>query len=437
MPPRSAAKEQVIDLGYQPREAFIPFHSRTQRWAVIVAHRRAGKTVACILDLIDAAMRCKRKNPRFAYIAPLLKQAKDTAWTYIQDYGLLIPGATVNQNELRLDLPNGGRVRLYGADNIDAFRGTYFDGVVCDEYGDIHPKLFPTIIRPALSDRKGWCTFIGTPKGPNAFYELWEQAKGDPDYFTMMLRAGTSGIIDAAELEDARKQSASPEEYAREYECSFVAASVGVYYGREMEAAVKEERILSNVYDVTHQVHTAWDLGASDMTVIWFYQKVGMQIRLVDYYSSSGYGLDHYAKVLQDRGYKYGNHYFPFDVEQKHLGAGTIAHSRKTTLNDLGINVSVVNKHTIEDGINAVRKILPRCVFDKDKCAEGIQALQLYHRKFDEERKVFLEKPHHDWTSHPADAFRYLAMGITDSFAPSKNTPSWLKKSKDRLKWIV
>ncbi len=432
-----AKKEEEIQLGYEPRGPFVEFHHRSQRWAVIVAHRRAGKTVACILDLIDAAIRCRKKNPRFAYIAPQLKQAKDTAWTYLQEYGLKIPGSTVNQNELRLDLPGGVRVRLYGADNPDNLRGAYFDGVVLDEYADMHPKLFKEVIRPALSDRRGWATWIGTPKGPNAFFDLWKEAKGDPDFFTLMLRASESGLMDPAELADARAHM-DTERYAREFECSFAAPDVGAYYGREMNAVTNEDRILSKVYDAGHEVHTAWDLGASDMTVIWFFQKVGMQIRLVDYYSASGYGFDHYAMVLQDRKYKYGRHYFPHDVEQTHQGRGVIAHSRKRMLTDLGITVDVVGKHSIEDGISAVRKLLPKCVFDKDKCAEGIQALQLYHRQWDDQRKVYLERPYHDWTSHTADAFRYLAMSVTDQPA-TKVVPasSWIKKQKDRLAWIV
>jgi hypothetical protein len=203
-----------------------------------------------------------------------------------------------------------------------------------------------------------------------------------------------------------------------------------------MEAALNDGRLLSGVYDRSHEVHTAWDLGAHDMTVIWFFQKVGMQVRLIDYYSSSGQPIDHYAQVLQKRGYKYGRHYFPFDVEQTHLGGGSSLHSRKQTFIDLGIIVDVVPKHAVEDGINAVRKLLPKCVFDKDKCAEGIQALQLYHRKFDDLRKVYLDKPYHDWTSHPADAFRYLAMGLTDQPQLTK-PPAWMKKAKDRLSWIV
>jgi hypothetical protein len=428
-------KETEIDLGYEPREPFVKYHDRSQRWAVIVAHRRAGKTVACILDLIDAAIRCKRKDPRFAYVAPLLKQSKDAAWTYLKEYGMKIPGATVHENELRLDLPGGARVRLYGGDTPDSMRGIYLDGVILDEYGDMHPKLLPEVIRPALSDRKGWATWIGTPKGPNDFFKLWQKAKGDPDFFTLMLRASQSGILDQAELDDQRVHM-SPEQYAREFECSFVAADQGAYYGKEMELAFKEERILKGVFSATHEVHTAWDLGVNDMTVIWFFQKVGMQIWLVDYYSNCDYGLDHYAKVLQDRDYKYGRHYFPFDVEQRHQGAGIIANSRKTTLVNLGIQVNKIEKHAIEDGRNAVRKILPRCVFDKNKCAEGIEAMQLYHREWDAERKIYLERHYKDWTTDPADAFRCMAMSIVDP-SPSVKSPSWMKKAKDRLKWIV
>ncbi len=438
-----------VNFGYEPRRKFIDYHQRTKRWSVIVAHRRYGKTVACIVDMIDAALRDTRSLPRYAFISPLLKQAKSNSWDYVKQYGLAVPGAKVHENELKLTLPNSATVRLYGSDNPDSFRGGYLDGVVLDEYGDMHPRLFPEIIRPMLSDAsrggRGWCSWIGTPKGPNDFYDLWQRAQGDPDYFTRIIRASQSTREDwlsddewtvfKEELVSMQGQMA-PEMFAREYECSFAAPNVGVYYGREMETALKEERILKGVYSATHEVHTAWDLGVNDMTVIWFFQKVGMQIWLIDYYSASGYGLDHYAKVLQDKGYKYGRHYFPFDVEQRHLGAGTMAHSRKTTLINLGVQVDVVDKHQIEDGINAVRKILPRCVFDAKKCEEGIKALQLYHREYDDERKIFLERPYKDWTTHPADALRYLAMSMTDKPAQS-NSNAWWKRKRPQQGWVV
>ena len=152
-----------VDLGYEARPQFEAFHARLQRWAVIVAHRRAGKTVACILDLIDAALRCPKPRPRYAYIAPQLKQAKTVAWDYVKHYGARLPGATINESELRLDLHNGGQVRLHGSDNPDALRGIYLDGAVLDEAADASPRLFTEVIRPALADREGGCVWIGTP----------------------------------------------------------------------------------------------------------------------------------------------------------------------------------------------------------------------------------------------------------------------------------
>jgi phage terminase large subunit len=159
------------------------------------------------------------------------------------------------------------------------------------------------------------------------------------------------------------------------------------------------------------QVHTAWDLGISDHTSIWFYQQAGFEVRLVDYYAAAGYGLDHYAGVLQSKGFRYGSHYLPHDVEVKELGTGR---SRLETLNSLGLSAFVVRRLSVEDGINAVRRILPRCWFDRTKCAEGIKALKQYRRDWDDVRKVFYERPLHDWSSHPADAFRYMCISLNE-----------------------
>lgn len=420
------ARREVIALGYEARAQFVPFHGRAQRWAVIVAHRRAGKTVACVMDLVDAALRCERERPRFAYIAPLLKQAKTVAWDYLKAYGLKVPGASAHESELRLDFPGGAQVRLHGGDNPDSLRGMYLDGVILDEAADASPRLYNEILRPALSDRRGWGVWIGTPKGQNDFFDLWERAKGDPDFYTLMLRASETGIIDPHELADAKRQM-TPEQFAQEYECSFQAAIVGAYYGREMEEADKAGRIKPNVYDPMLEVHTAWDLGVNDQTAIWFYQQNGFEIRLVDYYAANGYGLDHYAKILQSKNYKFGRHYLPHDAEVKELGTGR---SRVETLAGLGIHPTIVRKLSVEDGINAVRKVLPRCWFDKDKCAEGIKALRQYRREWDDVRKCFYERPLHDWASDPADAFRYLAVSVQEP-QTAKALP------KPNTKWIV
>jgi phage terminase large subunit len=421
---------RTVDLGYTARPQFASFHRRRQRWAVIVAHRRAGKTVACILDLIDGALRCPKPRPRFAYVAPQLKQAKTVAWDYLRHYGLKVPGASVNETELRLDLPNGGQVRLHGSDNPDAMRGIYLDGLVMDEAADTSPRVFNEILRPALSDRGGWSVWIGTPKGMNDFHDLWQEAKRDPErYFTLMLRASQTGIVPQDELDDARR-SMTQEQYEQEWEGSFTAAIIGAYYGKELQRAEDEGRIAEGIYDPGHQVETAWDLGISDHTVIWFAQRVGFQLRLIDCYASNGYGLDHYAKVLQDKRYRYGRHYFPHDVAAREIGSGR---TRVETLQNLGVSPEIGQQRTKEDSINAVRRVLPRCAFDRDRCDEGIKALRQYRREWDDVRKVFVERPLHDWTSHFADAFAELAAGVEEPLA--SQVASTVRKRE--LSWVV
>jgi len=214
--------ETVIRLPYTPRKEFEPFHNRTQRFAAMVCHRRAGKTVALVNELIKGAATCPLPNPRFAYIAPLYKQAKEIAWTYLKQgvAPLLKYGATINESELRVDLPNGGRVKLYGADNPDALRGIYLDGVGLDEPAQIDPTMWPEILRPALSDRIGWAVFVGTPKGRNAFYEIWRNASKAPDWFTLMLKASETGLLVESELQAAREVM-TEQQYRQEFECSF------------------------------------------------------------------------------------------------------------------------------------------------------------------------------------------------------------------------
>lgn len=232
-----------IVLPYAPRRQFIPFHERRERFSALVCHRRAGKTVASVNDLIRGAALCDRPNPRFAYITPFYKQAKDIAWTYVkQGIGPLLKyGGSITESELRVDLPNGGRVKLYGADNPDALRGIYLDGVVLDEPAQIDPSLWPEIIRPALADRLGWAVFVGTPKGRNAFYEIWRQAQKHSDWFTLMLRASESGLLAQSEL-DAAREMMTEAQYRQEFECSFHEPDVTQFIlNEEVDAALARE----------------------------------------------------------------------------------------------------------------------------------------------------------------------------------------------------
>jgi hypothetical protein len=360
-------------------------------------------------ELIKGALSCQRDKPRFAYIAPLFKQAKDVAWEYLKEYTAVIPGREVNETELRVDLPNGSRVRLYGADNPDSLRGIYLDGVILDEYADMRPSIWTEVLRPALSDRLGWATFIGTPKGHNDFWQKWQDSENNPDWFRLMLKASETGIISPAELAAARRDM-SEDEFAQEFECSFTAAVRGAYYAKDLEQADKEERI-RNIPIEKVETHTAWDLGIDDSTAIWFYQTVNKEVRLIDYYEASGVGLEHYAKVLKEKPYIYGKHYLPHDAEVKELGTGM---SRIETLAGFGIRADVVKMQRVEDGINAVRQLLPRCYFHATNCKQGIEALRLYRKEWNDKTQTFRQNPLHDWTSHAADAMRYLALSVSE-----------------------
>lgn len=409
---------------YEVREQFLPLHKRETRWFVGVAHRRAGKTVADINELIMGATRCRLANPRFAYVAPQLNQAKDIAWTYLKEYTTFIPGTKINESELWIELPGGSRIRIYGADNPDRLRGIYLDGVVLDEFGDMDPTIWTQVIRPALSDRKGWACFIGTPKGKNTFYKIWTEAEDNPDWTRLMLKASETGLLDAKELADARKMM-SDDEYAQEYECSFEAAVRGAYYGKELNLAEETDRITGVPYDPRLPVHTAWDLGMADSTVIWFVQVVGRETRWIDCLKGEGVGLDWYVAQLQSKGYVYGNHYLPHDVQVRELGTGK---SRYEVLQGFGIQPTVVPNIPVDDGIQALRMLIPTSWFDKVKCKEPIEALRMYRREWDDKRQEFRPRPLHDWTSHYADAARYFAVGHTERVAAPifKRSTAWV-----------
>lgn len=415
-----------IELDYAPRSLFLPFHNRKERWACLVAHRRAGKTVATINDKIKRAIVEGKPDGRYAYIAPLYNQAKDIAWNYLKTYARPLLAASPNETELRVDLINGARIRLYGADNPDRLRGIYLDGVTMDEYGDMNPAIWTDVIRPALSDRKGWATFIGTPKGKNAFYDVMHGSKAltgavnDPEWYSLTLKASDTGLVDANELADARKQMGE-DRYQQEYECSFDAAIQGAFWAEQLRRADEEGRIGKVPYDRAMRVHTAWDLGKSDSTAIWFVQAApGKERRLIDYYEASGAEFDHFARVLDEKKYTYGTHYFPHDVGVNAIGMGR---SRVDTLRGLGIEPTYdpnANAVSVMDGINAVRLMLDATWIDAERCARGLEALKAYRREYDDKLKDWKMNPLHDWASHGADALRTFAVGYEEQVKPIK-----------------
>lgn len=415
---------------YSPRQPFVEFHNRKQRWAILVCHRRAGKTVACVAELVLSALFTNKRDARFAYVAPQYNQAKDVAWVYVKRLTADIPGVEYNESELRADLPNGARIRLYGADNPDRLRGLYLDGVILDEYADMRPSVWGAIVRPMLADRRGWAVFIGTPKGHNEFHKKWTLA--DELWFKLMLRASQSGLVDESELIDARK-SMSEDQYEQEFECSFEAAILGAYYGREMRQAEDQGRITTVQYDERFPVHTAWDLGLRDDTSIWWYQVVYGEIRVLEYHGSNGQNVKFYADLIASKLYRYGLHWLPHDARAK-----TLASNGKSIIEQLGEHLEVkslriVPNLSIQDGIQAVRMMLPRCWWDREKTEDGVEALKQYQREWDEEKRIFKDKPLHDWASHPADAFRMLAVAWAEEPQPKHEAePLWPVKGTER-----
>lgn len=411
-----AVLNQVIEIPYKPRPLQLVIHAALERlrFGAAACHRRFGKTVLAVNHLQKAATLCQKPRPRFAYIAPTYAQGKSISWDYMKHYAGPIPGHGVHESELRIDYPdtgNGGaQVRIFGADNPDSLRGLYFDGVVLDEYGLMRPTLFSEVIRPALSDREGWAFFIGTPNGKNQFYDIVQKARSDPSWFCAVYKASETGILSVEELANAR-QTMTADEYAQEYECSFEASVKGAVYARELQAIREQGRITRVPYDPQLPVDTDWDLGVGDSTAIWFSQSLYTgEVRLIDYYESSGVGLSHYLQVLNDKaqksGYAYGEHWAPHDIEVKELGSGR---SRKETAYSLGLNFQVVPKLSLEDGIHAARMLLPRCWFD-EKTQDGLEALQSYRWDYNTRIHEFKPLPVHDWASHGADAFRGLAV---------------------------
>lgn len=386
-----------------------------------MAHRRAGKTVGSLNDLIKRAVQFDRPDGRFAYVAPYRHQAKDVAWSYLKFYTAPIPGCEVSESELHVTLPTGSRIRLYGSDNYDAMRGIYLDGVILDEYADHHPQAWREVIRPALADRLGWATFIGTSKGKNSFYEIHKLAEESGDWFALKLKASETGIIPQSEL-DAMRAQMSANEYAREMECDFDAAIEGAYFADGLEQARKDGRIGQVAADPLLTYRLFVDIGGTgaraDAFTIWAVQFVGTSIRVLDYYEAVGQDLATHLAWCRSRGYSTDKAQFwlPHDGAT-HDKVHSVSY--ESALRDAGYKVTVIpnqGRGAAASRIEAVRRKLLACWFNKDTTQGGLDALAAYHEKRDDKRGIGLG-PEHDWSSHGADSFGLMAIAHEDQQA--------------------
>lgn len=415
-------EKKKIKIQYKPRPWAQKFHNTDKKLVVLVLHRRAGKTVASLSHLIRECFRCKDQNQRYAYIAPTYKQAKTVAWDILKKYATQVPHTKFNEAELRCDFPNGSRITLFGADNPDSLRGIGLWGVVFDEYSQQPSNIYSEIILPALADHNGFAIWIGTPKGKNDFYRLyqfcgytedtWEaltnEQKDDvaQEWLRLKLSVNDTKLISEDYLRRAAK-SMTEDEYKQEFECSFEGSLKGAYYAKEISRMRAERRLRPVPHETILGVITAWDLGIGDATAIGFFQLVNNEIRMIDYYEDTGQGLDHYIKVVKEKPYIYDRHIAPHDIAVREFSTGK---SRLEMAEDMGIEFEVADKLKIDDGIQAVRSIFPKLYIDEDKCAEFVDKLAQYTKEWDEKGGQFKNKPKHDFSSHAADMIRTLAV---------------------------
>jgi hypothetical protein len=401
--------------------------------AYLVWHRRAGKDDVCLRHTLQAL---QERPGGYWYLLPQQEQARKAIWRAVDPHkgkrriDISFPPAlrekTLDQ-EMLIQFKNGSTWQVLGSDNYNALVGSPPVGIVFSEWPLSDPQAW-SYLAPILEENGGWAVFNGTPRGPNHGKTLFEHASRNPAWFCERLTADDTGVFKPEQLESIESEyiGLHGEDhgraiFAQEYRCSFEAAVLGTYYGREMELAEKEKRITGVPYDPAARVITAWDLGIGDSTAIWFAQRVGRgEIHLINFYEASGQPLSHFVKFLQQTGYFFERHILPHDAEARELGTGK---TRVEVLQSLGLrrgilgSIEITPRQDIEDGINAVRMMLPKCWFDAQRCRKGIEALKLYRTTWDAEKKIFQNRPCHDWTSHAADAFRYLALAIDGSSA--------------------
>jgi phage terminase large subunit len=426
-----------VALTFQPRDYQIPIikalNSGTKR-AVWVVHRRGGKDLTafnwCVLQLL--------LNPGWTafHILPTYSQAKKVIWDSstndgqrILDY---IPPEVIeskNGHEMKIRFTNGSLYQLIGSDNIDSLVGSNPKIIIFSEYAIQSPSAW-AYLSPILEVNKGYAIFISTPRGKNHFYDLVNKAKSNPNWFCEVLSVKDTGVLSEEDLKNIQDDNGFSDEHMhQEYYCSFNRGVEGSYYGRLIEKARDEKRICNVPYDTRTPVHTAWDIGYGDSTSITFWQEVGGELRIIDFYEAQGEGIAHYAKVIQNKPYVYGTHYMPHDA-----GSGSIQTGRtlQAVAWEQGLKTTVLERETdISIGIEAVRSLLSVSYIDENKCKHLIKCLENYHKKYNEKTQAYSESPLHDWTSHAADSVRYMANARTQfGRGPGSLTPDKLKQLK-------
>lgn len=425
---KSADQEEGWALKYTPRQQMVEFHQRTQRFAFLICHRRFGKTVACVAELIIRALYTAKHNAQYAYVCPFRSQAKAVAWNYLVDLTQGI-ATEVKVSELSVTLPNGAKIWLSGSDNVNALRGIYLDGCVLDEFAQCRPDLLEAVIMPCLLDRKGWLVVIGTAYGRlNQFFEYYEKSKEDSEWFHADIKVYDSGVIPAEEILRI-KNAVSEAKFRQEFLNDFSAELVGTYYA----SLINEIEQLGHISQDVHwqpdiPVHVAMDIGRGDNTVIWFWQETPFGVKFIDYYTNCGEQAKHYIDLLKEKPYHYGKINLPHDAKAKTFATTKSALEQFVEAFEDG-QVHIVPRLSIEDGIEAARQLLKYSHFDADRCYYGVECLRVYRKQWDGLKQVFATTPLHDYSSDTADAFRYAAIVANKKFLPAPSPHEAINKA--------
>lgn len=431
--------EIILPNNWRPRPYQMPFWTAMERGckrAIPIWHRRAGKDDVVLHWTATAA---HQRRGVYWHMLPQANQARKAIWTAVDSHvGMkridwAFPKElreSTNDQEMLIRFKNGSTWQVVGSDNYQGVIGSGAFGIVYSEYMLSDPNAW-LYLHPILEENGGWAIFNGTPRGRNHFHGMYELGLSEPGWFSQLLSVRDTGALNDEQIETIRRQIAKErgDDEAQniinqEYFCSWDAAIPGSYYGKLIAALEAEDCIGHVAYDPRYPVITAWDIGVGDSTAIWFVQQTRTELRILDYYENSGVGADHYAKVCREKPYAYDYHILPHDADDREWGNN--ASSRVDSLKSLGIKpLRIMPRASIDDGINAVRIILHGARFDRVKCARGISALRQYQKTWDDRLKIFSQKPLHDWSSHAADAFRYLAQGLRDQPRSGSNRPAY------------
>ena len=399
-------------------------------------HRRAGKD---LFSINLCATKSAQRVGLYWHVLPTYEQGRKVIWDGATKDGKRFlsafpgwqnpgtPGSYVRRkrdDQMKIETITGSVYQVVGTDDVDRLVGSNPIGVVFSEWSLCNPAVWD-LIRPILVENGGWAVFIYTARGKNHGYTMFKMAQSNPEWFSQRLTIEDTfddngkRIISDEDIQKEREAGMPEEMIQQEFYNSFEAALVGAYYKDQLSVARKEGRITHVPYEPNIPVDTFWDLGIDDAMAITFAQRVGREIRLIDYYETSGEGMQHYVNVLAGRRYVYGEHWAPHDIEVRELATGR---SRREVARSLGINFRVMPRVSIADGINATRTIFSRLWFDRTRCDRLVEAVSEYRKEWDAVNKIYKDKPVHDWTSHPCDTLRGMATCYRDK-ASSPRAP--------------